>query len=132
VDDNHNLCKELGHLSETIKALVTITGKMSQSILALNIYSEMETDVDKEDKEVVSNLKTDLAVFISKVNEWMSSTTEYRKSLCDKVDAINNNIAHLPCAERKQFYANMTTQLRTIWGIIVLMLGVIVAEFFRK
>ena len=43
-----------------------------------------------------------LAVFIAKVSEWMETTTEYRRSLCKKMDDMNNKINGLPCAERAE------------------------------
>ena len=33
----------------------------------------------------------------SKVDEWMTTTTEYRKTLCEKIDKINDVLIKLPC-----------------------------------
>jgi hypothetical protein len=69
--------------------------------------------------------------FIAKVGEWMNSTTEYRKTLCQKVDIIKDNMALLPCKERKSWYGAMDKQVRILWGFVGAIVLAIVYEWIK-
>lgn len=43
------------------------------------------------------NEDTRIDVLTERVENWMESTTEYRKSLCAKLDVINSRLNELPC-----------------------------------
>lgn len=56
--------------------------------------------------------------FKATVTEWMSGTTEYRKSLCSKIDSIIDRMNKLPCDKRSGFYDAVNRQLGIMWVII--------------
>jgi hypothetical protein len=41
-------------------------------------------------------------ILTERVENWMESTTEYRKSLCSKIEQINQRLNMLPCREAEQ------------------------------
>ena len=86
--------------------------------------SQKENEVDEVKKEI--------AVLTERVSCWMESTTEYRKSLCTKIDAILKSMSDLPCRERKVFYDGIRKELATIWSILVLIVGAIIVEYLKK
>ena len=104
-----------------------------------------------------SELKTELAVFVSKVSEWMSSTKDYREQLCKKIDRIdiqlsnhiteitaafvsldkttnsmistvNEKILKLPCEARKSWL----WQIKILWAFVVAMILGIFYDWVRK
>lgn len=77
-------------------------------------------------------LETKLAVFTEKVSNWMDTTTEYRKQLCHKVDAINDKLALLPCAERKGWYQSMSRQIKFLWMITGAAVVGVIIEWAKK
>lgn len=79
----------------------------------------------------IEDMKTRMAVLTERVEGWMSTTTDYRKALCTKVDSIIDKVSALPCKERKAFYDNASIQLKLLWSILVLMLGAIIVEWLK-
>jgi hypothetical protein len=81
------------------------------------------------------NEDTRIDVLTERVENWMTSTTEYRKSLCSKIDAIqqnqhrisdeiNSKIVSLPCSKGHDVHVDR--QLNAIWWIVsVCLLGVV-------
>lgn len=51
-----------------------------------------------------------------RVTNWMETTTEYRKSLCDKLDVINRKIDNMPCA--KGHDVSVDKQLTGLWWLV--------------
>ena len=67
---------------------------------------------------------TRIDVLTERVENWMESTTEYRKSLCSKIDALNTKIDAMPCSQGHDMDVNR--QLGAIWWIVsVCLVGVI-------
>ena len=64
-----------------------------------------------------------IKVLEERVKSWMETTTEYRKSLCHKLDDINIKLNDLPCKERSSFYKSVTKQLNFIWIVLALFIG---------
>jgi hypothetical protein len=65
-----------------------------------------------------------LAVLEERVENWMSTTTEYRKALCakldvvlSKIDVINEKLAKLPCEEGEKTYKDLRFQLYSFIGV---------------
>ena len=73
-----------------------------------------------------------LAEFTAKVTEWMVSTTEYRKALCSKLDIITDRLNKLPCDRRVGFYESVSMQMKFIWGVMVILVGAIIAEWVKR
>lgn len=44
--------------------------------------------------------RVSLARLEEKVTQWMETTTEYRQSLCSKIDSLYKRFDKLPCRER--------------------------------
>ena len=116
--EENQLAAEIKRLTATIKLLVDTDGKIANAICGLSIYDKAREDMDKEDRETLVVLRTDLAAFTAKVTEWMEGTSEYRRSLCTKVDAIKQSIAELPCPQRKGMYESITKQIGFMWGLL--------------
>ncbi len=65
-----------------------------------------------------------IEVLTERVENWMASTTEYRQSLCSKIDALNTKLDGLPCSKGHDLHVDR--QLGAIWWIVsVCMVGVI-------
>lgn len=64
----------------------------------------------------------EIEILTERVNNWMDSTTEYRKSLCAKLDSINSRLNDLPCKasaeERKSMKSDIAWLQRGAVGII--------------
>jgi len=59
-----------------------------------------------------------MAKLETQVTMWMETTTEYRKSLCAKIDTIMAQIAKLPCESRSIYSKGISTQLSWLWRIV--------------
>ena len=73
----------------------------------------------------------EIRVLRERVENWMSSTTEYRKALCDKMDKINEKMNLLPCRERVEHTNSIKLQLKAIWVIISAGILGIIAEWIK-
>ena len=74
---------------------------------------------------------TRIDVLTERVENWMETTTEYRKSLCTKIDKISERLDHLPCPARQEITKNIHTQLRALWVIISAIFFGIIAEWIK-
>ena len=52
-----------------------------------------------------------LEILTERVNNWMESTTEYRKSLCAKLDIINARMNELPCKQAEEFTKSLKNDI---------------------
>jgi len=86
-----------------------------------------------------------IAVLEERVNNWMNTTTDYRRSLCEKIDELragqkemNIALGRLPCGERKGWYNSTNRQIAFMWVMIMLLtttgvgLGKMVMELNSK
>ena len=65
-----------------------------------------------------------LEVLTERVENWMQSTTEYRKSLCTKIDGLNTKLDNMPCSKGHDIHVDR--QLGAIWWIVsVCMVGIV-------
>ena len=103
--------------------------KFSKSLDGVKInLAKLESKKFCDEHYVMENR---MEVFIAKVSEWMLSTTEYRKSLCTKIDTINDKISELPCKERKGFYTSVSNQMRIMWGFISAIVLAVIVEWVK-
>ena len=79
-----------------------------------------------------------IEVLTERVDNWMGSTTEYRKALCDKVDASNrkidalsDKISLLPCRERVEGTKGIKVQLKALWLVTGGMVIAIISEWIK-
>jgi hypothetical protein len=80
----------------------------------------------------MSNLETEIKVLSERVENWMSTTTEYRKLLCDKIDKINTKVELLPCKERGEMYKNAKFTTKLLWGALGITFGILIAHLGWK
>ena len=95
-----------------------------------------------------------IKVLEERVNLWMESTTEYRKSLCAKLDivlhelqdlkeakmmaiikeisGIRETIAKLPCDARRPMWDSLNKQVTAIWGFIGAIIVAITVKWIYK
>lgn len=76
--------------------------------------------------------KQKLAVLEERVTNWMDTTTEYRKTLCSKIDYIMNRLDGLPCKERSGWYKSMSRQVSFMWIFISALVLGLLKELFAK
>ena len=95
--------------------------------------------MDERDHDKINDIERDLVGFTAKVTEWMNSTTEYRKSLCSKIDDINKKLdetskkfADLPCRERSGWHTSVNRQLNFIWLAVGGVILKLVADWVQK
>ena len=65
----------------------------------------------EEDRIAIARLE-------EKVTHWMETTTEYRVSLCNKIDKLFQKFESLPCKERSEIYKGLAVREKLIWGAI--------------
>lgn len=82
---------------------------------------ERRKNMDNE----IQDIKVELASFTASVTEWMKTTTEYRKNLCDKIEVVKTRLSELPCKERR-----LGTKL--VWGAIGITFGILIAHLGWK
>lgn len=78
------------------------------------------------------DLNTDVKVLTERVNNWMDTTTDYRKQLCRKIDEINARLLTLPCPSRIEETKGIKFQLKALWGFIVMIIAAIIGEWIHK
>jgi len=69
-------------------------------------------------------LKIQLEVLTERVSNWMTTTTEYRKSLCSKLDSMNIRLDKLPCEARIEASKSIRSDLGWLQKIMYGVLGV--------
>ena len=72
-----------------------------------------------------------IGVLTERVENWMATTTEYRKSLCSKLDAIQKQINELPCPQRIEQTRGIHTQLKALWILVSAVLLGIIGEWVK-
>lgn len=80
-----------------------------------------------------------IKVLEERVNMWMESTTEYRKSLCSKLDivlekinALNTRLDKLPCESRKPQWEWVTKNIYALWTTIGLIFTTLLVEWLKR
>lgn len=77
------------------------------------------------------DVKKDVAVLKSEVKQWMDTTTEYRKSLCYKIDLISNKLSNLNCAVHQERMGGLQNNLKALWVVTGGMVIAIIAEWIK-
>ena len=80
----------------------------------------------------LAELKNDFVALKTEVTGWMSTTTEYRKNLCAKVDIITERVSQLPCKERRTIYDSVKKQMAFLWCVTGAIVLAIIAEWVKK
>ena len=83
------------------------------------------------EKDPLEEIRTRLAVLTEKVENWMKTTNDYRKSLCDKLDSMTIKLNDLPCKERRIMYQSVGLQIKMLWGFITLIVTAIVVDWVK-
>jgi hypothetical protein len=76
--------------------------------------------------------KTSIEVLAERVENWMSTTTDYRKELCRKIDIITTQVNGLPCKERGVMYKNNKVTFALLWGAVGITFGLLVSHLGWK
>jgi hypothetical protein len=63
-----------------------------------------------------------IVLLTERVENWMATTTEYRKSLCAKLDIITERVNKLPCEARMEAAKGVRMQLNALWWIVALLI----------
>lgn len=74
---------------------------------------------------------TRIEVLTERVENWMKTTTEYRVSLCSKLDRIQQQLHDLPCPQRMEQSKNIHTQLKALWILVSATLLGIIGEWVK-
>jgi len=72
-----------------------------------------------------------IAKLEERVNNWMETTTEYRRTLCDKQDKIQTKIDNLPCPSRVEHTKHIDFQLKALWAVTGGLILTIIAEWVK-
>ena len=80
-----------------------------------------------------------IKVLEERVNLWMESTTEYRKSLCQKQDfiiqqqgEIISRLDRLPCDARKPMWQWTERNIYALWSAVALIFVAIMVEWIKR
>ena len=81
---------------------------------------------------------TRIDVLTERVENWMESTTSYRRELCAKNDriiseiaCIKQTLATLPCPQRIEQTNGIKTQLKALWILVSATLLGIIGEWVK-
>lgn len=85
----------------------------------------------EELKKDFSYFKSEIKEYVGGLKEWQATTTEYRKSLCEKIDKIKEQIFNLPCKERVSLYKNFGIQIKFLWALMIIILTAIISEWIK-
>jgi hypothetical protein len=84
------------------------------------------------------NDDTRIDVLTERVENWMETTTSYRRDLCAKNDkiiseiaSIKQSIATLPCPQRIEQTKGIHTQLKALWILVSATLLGIIGEWVK-
>jgi len=77
------------------------------------------------------NEDTRIEVLTERVENWMKTTTEYRLSLCNKLDKITDRLDKLPCPQRIEQTKGIHTQLKALWILVSATLLGIIGEWVK-
>lgn len=84
---------------------------------------------DREERRRDYDVKLD--VLSERVENWMETTTDYRKALCGKLDLITQRLNELPCkgreAETKAIKTDVERLQLAAWVVIMALFGMGVA-----
>lgn len=97
--------------------------ELTNKINTIQCRTEMLEDSMKD----IHDTRAKFEILETKVTSWMETTTEYRKSLCQKLDIITDRVSNLPCSERR----GLGTQVKVIWGLIVGVIILIISDWIR-
>lgn len=75
--------------------------------------------------------KDEVIKFMAGLEQWQEQTTEYRKSLCIKVDNIKDKVSELPCKEAETKYSGLNRQVKFMWGAFAVTILVLVWDIFK-
>jgi len=84
------------------------------------------------------DLELDFTSFKATITEWVNGTNEFRDSLIEKIDNVNNQVSNhitaiteklgaLPCSTHEEKFRNYERNLNRIWTVVisVVMLGIV-------
>ena len=77
------------------------------------------------------NDDTRIDVLTERVENWMTTTTEYRKSLCSKLDEIKSEMDKLPCATRIEHTKGIDNHIKALWVAVSAIFLAIVTEWVK-
>jgi len=86
------------------------------------------TELMEKKMQEMTALKTEFEVLKTKVTSWMDTTTEYRKSLCCKLDKLTEKLEKLPCKERREMYRSYDRALMYLKIAIAFAIALIVGH----
>ena len=73
----------------------------------------------------------EIRVLKERVENWMETTTEYRKALCAKIDIVVEKVNNLPCRERFENTKGIKLQLKALWALTGGMLLAVLADWIK-
>lgn len=66
-----------------------------------------------------------LAKLDERVNIWMGTTDEYRKTLCNKIDRLFGLVGDLPCKARAEITKGNVLTMRLMWAAVGILAGLL-------
>lgn len=96
-----------------------------------NIYKWDGIERRKTMDSEIQDLKIEVATLSERVSNWMDTTTEYRRSTCEKLSLIQDKVSNLPCREGMAMKKNLGFQIKLLWGFVTAILLAIVAEYIK-
>lgn len=81
-----------------------------------------------------------LARLEERVGNWMKTTTDYRKQLCEKIDDLGSKVerlgdklSSLPCSARAEITKGMQCQMNWLWiALTTITLGGVIFGIWMK
>lgn len=80
-----------------------------------------------------------ISVLEERVANWMSTTSDYRKQLCEKIAELKNGqdkifciLDKLPCDKRSGYYQSISRQMKFIWGVVAGIVLAIIKEWAQN
>ena len=95
-------------------------------------FEERWTNHDKQadDRQKATCIKLDdIKESIDKLNAEFVSLD---KTTILMVNTVNERITKLPCDRQAGLFSGITTQVKFIWGVLILMVGAIITDWVKK
>lgn len=79
----------------------------------------------------VTRVEVSLANIKEAREKTADETREYRKTLCGKLDRMNEKLDGLPCKVRIEQTKNITLQLKALWVLVTAAVLAIISEWVK-
>lgn len=101
-------------------------------VLGANIMNGNNNMEDWDGTERRKTIDSKLDVLEERVNNWMETTVEYRKALCDKMDKFYEKLDKFQCAKHEERIKNQSSAIKYLWGVVSVIVIAVVVKYLTR